>query len=507
MLIAVVAGVLLSGGCQSTRTAEPTPPPEARQPARVEPVAAPAPAAAGKCGACQTSRTYPAGDVVRLDIQMPPTVPLNAEFGYTIKVTNLSDMLVSDVAVAELLPKNFRFVRSDPLPKADGARLVWTMASLDAKASEVIKVWGTATNTDCLTHCATVAFLVPACASAEVVEPKLVLTKTAPKEVILCNEIPVKFVVTNTGTGAIQGVRIIDTLPAGLKTADGRTEFAFDAGTLGAGQSKEATVMLKASKTGEYVNRAVATSTTGLKAEATTTTVVRQPVLAITKSGRPLQYSGRPVTYEILVTNKGDGPAVNTIVEDTIPVGVRDVKLSAGGTVTGSKAVWQLGTLPVNASKNVTITYTPAQAGALTNTATATAVCANAVTASAKTSVVGIAAVLLEVVDVHDPIEVGGQETYIITATNQGSSPDTNVQITCTLEPAQQYVSSSGVTTATVQGNTIRFAPLPTLAPKAKATWQVVVKALKPGDIRFTVSMKTDELDRSVDETEATQQY
>jgi uncharacterized repeat protein (TIGR01451 family) len=218
-------------------------------------------------------------------------------------------------------------------------------------------------------------------------------------------------------------------------------------------------------------------------------------------------YLGRPVTYQITVANKGDWPAVGTIVEDTIPAGVGAVKPSAGGTVSGSKVVWQVGNLAVNASRTLSITYTPTRAGALSNTATASAECANAVSASATTTTEGIAAVLLEVVDVADPIEVGAEETYVIVATNQGSAVDTNVQITCVLEEAQEYVSSDGPTRATVEGRTIRFAPLPTLPAGQKATWRVVVKALKPGDIRFRTIMNTQELGRPVEETEATRQY
>ena len=51
------------------------------------------------------------------------------------------------------------------------------------------------------------------------------------------------------------------------------------------------------------------------------------------------------------------------------------------------------------------------------------------------------------------------------------------------------------------------FAPLRTLAPKAKATWRVVVKAVEQDDTRFKVSMNTDEFERPVEETEATNLY
>lgn len=504
MLILSIAGVLLLGGCQSGGASEPAPA-TAVQPAA--PVEQPKPVPGGRCGPCMASQTYPAGDVIRLDLQTPNQVPLNAPFDYTIKVTNLTDVTASDVVITERLPKNFKFQKSDPPAKTDDTSLVWTLDSLDPEASREIKVSGMATTADCLKHCATVTFLVPACANIEVVEPKLMLTKTAPKEATPCDPIPVRIVVANNGSGAIQGVKIVDTLPTGLTTADGKSEVVFDAGTLAAGQSKPFSIMLKAAKAGEYVNKVVASSSGGLKAEATTTTVIHQPALAITKSGPEKQYAGRPVTYEITVTSKGDAPAVNTIVEDTLPQGVQAIQASSGGTVSGSKVVWQLGTLAPNASRKMTVTCTPRTAQTLANTATAVAECAEAVTASAKTTIVGIAAVLLEVVDDPDPVEIGSQTTYTITTTNQGSIASTNVQITCTLEEAEQYVSSSGDTTAKVEGNTITFAPLPSLAAKAKATWRVVVKAVKPGDIRFRATMRTAELGRPVEETEATQLY
>ena len=119
----------------------------------------------------------------------------------------------------------------------------------------------------------------------------------------------------------------------------------------------------------------------------------------------------------------------------------------------------------------------------------------------------GIAAILLEVIDVTDPIEIGDNETYEIAVTNQGSDYSTNIRITCTLEDTMQYVSSSGPTKGTLDAKTVTFDPLASLAPKAKTTWKVVVKALSAGDVRFKVEMIEDCLKRPVEETEATNFY
>lgn len=115
-----------------------------------------------------------------------------------------------------------------------------------------------------------------------------------------------------------------------------------------------------------------------------------------------------------------------------------------------------------------------------------------------------IPAVLLEMIDINDPVEVGSNEIYVITVTNQGSAPDTNIRMKGFLEGEMEFVSASGATRGTHADKTVTFEPLPRLAPGAKAEWRVIVKALAPGDVRFRVEMNTDELDREVIKTEAT---
>jgi uncharacterized repeat protein (TIGR01451 family) len=415
--------------------------------------------------------------------------------------------MLSDVVVTENLPDNFKLVDTNPKAKADVGKLTFEIGMLGPGQTKVITISGMATSTDCLKSCAAVSYIIPTCASVKVVQPALKLVKTAPSSVLLCDTIPVKFVVTNAGSGSAGDVKIEDTLPAGLKTVDGKSIIVINAGTLAAGQSKEYSTTLKADRTGKYVNKAVASSTTGLKAESETTTIVCQPVLAIRKSGPENRYLGRSVTYEITVSNKGDASATELVVEDRLPMGARFVSTTGGGSLVQDKVVWNLGTLSAGSSRTVSLTLMPEKAGTVTNTAMAKATCAEDVRDSASTEVAGIPAVLLEVIDIDDPVEVGSETTYVIVATNQGSSPGTNISIVCTLEDNEQYVSSSGATAGTLKDDTVTFAPLSSLAPKAKATWRVVVKAVKSGDVRFKVIMNTDQIERPVQETEATHLY
>ena len=462
-------------------------------------------------GTSVISRTYPWPEcgIVQLDKIMPNEVGLNRTFNYTLKISNLTETTLTDITITEHLPDNFKYMSSNPAGKEEEKKVIWNIASLGPKARQQFTVSGVATYTEALKYCTTVITpVIPACAVIEVIQPELKLAKTAPAEVLLCDLIPVRFVVSNAGTGSIENIKIVDNLPAGLRTTEGKSELIFDAGTLGAGQSRQFTAELRATQTGTFVSSAVASSTTGMRVEsAATTTSVGMPVLAISKAGPEQLYIGRPAAYEITITNKSNVTAKNTVMEDTVPDGVTGVKATAGAKLSGSKLIWEFGTLEPNASKNVRVTYTPTQAGTLINSATATAYCAEAVTSTMRTTVTGISALSLEVVDVEDPIKTGTRATYVIRVENQGSAIATNIRIACILENNVQYVSSAGATAGSQEGQTVRFFPLGSLAPKAQAAWRVIVEAVRPGDVRFKATMNADQLSRPVEETESTHIY
>jgi uncharacterized repeat protein (TIGR01451 family) len=180
---------------------------------------------------------------------------------------------------------------------------------------------------------------------------------------------------------------------------------------------------------------------------------------------------------------------------------------TAGGRLVGNNVVWQAGSIAPETSKELCATFVPNGIGNLQFTATAKAVCADPVQARCQTRVSGIPAILLEVVDLSDPIEVGREVVYEITVTNQGSAPGTNIRVLCEMEAAQQFVSGTGVTAVTGQGQKASMAPVSSLAPQAKAVWRVNVRALQASDVRFKVTMSSDQIERPVEETESTNQY
>jgi uncharacterized repeat protein (TIGR01451 family) len=456
------------------------------------------------------SITYPGPDygIIQIDKVLPEEVRANSPFAYAIKVTNLTQAMLTEIAITETISEGFEFKASEPAALTEDNKLVWKIDSLGPEASKSIRISGVAGDTRQLEYVTGITHTIRDRTIVKVVEPTLELAKMAPSEALLCEPIQVDFLVTNTGTGAAHNVQIVDNLPAGLQTTDGKTRIVLDAGTLAAGESRRFSVKLRATKTGAYVNKAMASSASGLTAESEPTlTNIRQPLLIITKSGPKRQYLGRSITCKITVANQGDGPARDTMLEDTIPSAVTSIEATAGAQFSASKLTWELGTLEPNTSKEVEVSYTPTREGEFMATATATAYCAEPVTDSTKTVVAGIAAPHLEVIDLEDPVEIGNTTTYVISVSNEGSAADGNVRIMCLLDEKLQYVSSAGATAGSIMGQTVNFTPLRNLEPKTKATWRVVVRGTRAGDARFKVTMHTDQLALPVEETEATHIY
>ncbi len=458
------------------------------------------------------SLAFPTGDnstaPIMLEKISPAEVVLGAPVDFKIKATNTSNFTLHDVVINDYLPENFELMEASPeLQNLVDGQATCYLGSLEPQQTKVLHIRGKATQPGTLSGCTTVSFNPRICTATRVVQPALRLVKNAPADSLRCDVIPLHYVVTNKGTGTAQNVTISDRLPQGMKTTDGKDRISLSAGDLAAGQSREFTVEVQPQKTGEFSSEAIAKASNNLEASDDSLTVVREPILAIRQEGPKKQYLGRPVTYAIAVNNTGDAHAANTAIVNELPAGTQFVKASHGGQYANGKITWAVGTLSTDTSKEVSYTVMPSNAGSVKSVARVNSDCASPVSASAQTSVAGIPAILRVVIDGEDPIELGGSVTYVITVTNQGSAPGTNIKVSCELEDTHQYVSSDGATRGSATGPKISFASLPRLAPKAKATWKVVVRARKEGDTRFKVNLTSDQMSRPVTETEATNLY
>ncbi len=457
----------------------------------------------------RTTKTW-VGPRIAIAKQAPPSAVVGERFRYTITVSNPAQVPAPQVCVYDFLPPGIQYQSSTPAAHVNGQTLTWSVGTLEGGGSRTMTVDVAATRSGRFTNCADVraAYGLAARATAEtcVTQPQLALTKTAPPEALQCELIPHSVVVTNTGTAPARNVRFFDKLPEGMVWQERYTGVESDLGTLNPGESRRLCFYVKAQRTGTFTNTATVTAEGGLSAQATATTVVRNPALVITKVGPARRFVGKDITYTITLANRGDGEARNTYLCDRLPPTAQFVKASEGATVTDGTVVWSLGTLAPGASRSVEVTLRSTQVGELTNVARATAYCADA-TGQAVTQVVGIPAILLECTDHPDPIAVGQTTVYTVTVTNQGSAPGTNIVIAAELPPQQDLVSTDGPTRATVEGKTLTFAAVESLPPQASAVYRITAKGTAPGDVRFKVALTSDQMATPAMETESTNIY
>lgn len=478
-VISALGCVWLITGCAWQKPGKNTPPP-----AQVSP---PAPAANVAYFPSGTKE----GSGLAVEKTAPAMVLVGRPYEYTYMVSNVSDATLDNVVVIDRVTSDFTASESEPAPSstADG-KATWNLGTLAPKESKTITVKGSSADEGVVTTCGWASYHPVLCQDIHIVKANISLTKTEPSEVVICDPIPTTLTVRNTGSSPLTGVEVTDTLPTGMN-ADGKSSLTFDTAYLAAGDSTNFQYNATATSTGALVTNAKVTSTEGATAEATARTTVHQPVLAITCKSTPQQYIGRKFDVSYTVSSTGDAPAAGSKLEIKVPAGL-DIASAGTGEVSNGNIDYDLGTVENSTTQTVTATFTSATAGTFAVAGSAGGSCAAVVTTTCETRVIGVPAILLEKSDNPDPVSVGDTTVYTVKVTNQGTAADSNVAISIIVGPELVPVSSDQPT-ATIHGQTVTFAVIPTLADQQSVTYTVVAKGVTPGDAhtKFILSSAT----------------
>jgi uncharacterized repeat protein (TIGR01451 family) len=262
---------------------------------------------------------------------------------------------------------------------------------------------------------------------------------------------------------------------------------------------------------GEQKCEAVATSDGNLTAKDETVFPVVAPKLELAVAGPKLRYLDRQGTYVFRVTNTGSAPASNVTITDAIPQGFKFVTANGGGREDFSTRTvsWLVGDLPPNQSREVSLQLVAVNIGEYKHAATAKAARGLAAEAETETRVQGLSALLVELVDLEDPVEVGANARYEIRVTNTGSKTETNIQVICVMPEKMEFAGAQGAGNSKhrLEGKQVIFEPLPKLAPRADALYRVNCRARAPGDLRFKARIMADSLSEPVNKEESTRVY
>jgi uncharacterized repeat protein (TIGR01451 family) len=502
--IVMVASIsVLLAGCHACKTAKATPSPEPSS-ASKQPLMVTTPCAAPSSS--KIAGQYPGAGDVRLEKTTPEFVYVNKPFDYRIEATNVGSTTLQNVVITDTVAKNLKINSSQP-PISHSSNPTWDIGTLAPGEKKTITVNAVATGPSTISGCAQVTYDRPICAQIKVLEPQLSLAVTAPKEVLLCEGIPLSYNVKNTGSAEICGLQLDPGLPANVHAAQTDTETSMEMAKLAPAADGRMNVMVVPEKPGTYTFGGTLSAQNDITAKAAPITVnVVQPALKVETSAPESRYIGREAPVSIKVTNTGNGISRDTAVVTTVTGGVPSAP-SEGGTLLADKVTWKLGTLNPGESREMSVNVNATSPAELQASSSASGYCSQAANASSKVLYKGVPGILLEMVDVSDPLLIGNNETYLITVTNQGSAIDRNIKVTCKLDGNMEYVSSAGPTNATVKEGIVEFDPLPALSPKARASWKVVVKGTKEADARFYTELTSEILTSPVSKTESTHFY
>ena len=215
----------------------------------------------------------------------------------------------------------------------------------------------------------------------------------------------------------------------------------------------------------------------------------------------------RPVKVYFTVSNTGNAVEPQATITLPLPAGTTATEADQGGIIGANGVTWAIRDLAPGASQKVRVTLVTPAAGTVPFHCTATGTAGESAQSDCETVMFEVHAILVEVVDLTDPVPVGDDVNYVIKITNQSDTVDTNLRLVCTVPDSQEFITGTGITAIRADGKTITMDAVPTLAPKAVATWQVATKALSVDDSRFKVEVTGDQFEEPIHRQESTHLY
>lgn len=437
----------------------------------------------------------------------PPVTKLGRAADYTVAVRNVCNIAVQQVMVRVRIPSGMTVNTTEPKAIAEGNVLMWELGTMMPKQEKNLQVRMVPDGKGAVRCQAWVTFTGSSIMPIKVTEPKLVLKAQAPERVMVGDAATFVLTVTNPGDGPAEQVKIHADLSDGLEHVRGK-KVDFEIGNLAAGESRSVQLIC-ATKGGGVQSCEALAEADDLRSQDKAAVNVIMPRIELEATGPKLRYLDRKAVYSFKVVNPGDASATNVSVADVIPAGFKFASASDGGRHDFSTRTvsWFLGEIGAGQAKEVKLEVVAINPGEFHHKATAQAARGLKDDKEVTTKVEGLSAILLEVVDTEDPIEVGSETSYEIRITNTGSKTETDVKLMCVIPEQMQFKGAQGPARFHEQGKEVVFDAIPKLAPRADAIIRVNVKAVAPGSVRFKTQLTSTNLIEPVVENEATRIY
>ena len=208
--------------------------------------------------------------------------------------------------------------------------------------------------------------------------PSLTIEKLSPVEIQLNQQASFEIIVRNIGRVTAEEVKVVDQVPVGCEFVGATPQtqpqgklqsLSWNLGTLRPGQEKKITLQLKPTQPGEMGSVAQVTFAT----QASMRTLVTKPVLEIVHQTEATHLIGDRVILDVIVINKGDGPAKNVLIQqkvpdqlefpDGLPNASRGIEYEVGTLMPGKSQRVKLALKAANIGKIQSVMYASAEGG------------------------------------------------------------------------------------------------------------------------------------------------
>jgi uncharacterized repeat protein (TIGR01451 family) len=429
---------------------------------------------------------------------------------YKLTITNEGDQPAGDLVIMVSLPDSAELASVRPTTGTvdrapSGSALQWAIRSLAARKHEelalrIVPHDSAALALDVRCGCAAVS----AKATLDVQEAKLALAVEGASEVH-CGEREIyRLVISNPGNGAAENT-VIHLLP--LPPEEGNPSM-HRIGTLMAGESKVVEIELVARQGGKLTIQARATADGGLTAAASEDVAVRQAGIQVEVVGPTQQYAGTPATYRVRVRNPGDAPARKVKVVATLPEGSECVAASHDGKidVKHGRTTWSLSSLAAGTEQLFTVKCLVKAPGENRIEVSAQADGDLKHTNLAKTDVVAVADLVLDIADPSGAVPVGEDSVYEVRVRNRGDKAAEGVDLTASFSKGVEPISVDGMAHS-MSDDGVVFQTMPSLGPGQEKILKIHAKASAPGSHRFRVELQCKSLGTKLTEEETTLYY
>ena len=432
---------------------------------------------------------------VRVSAQASP----NDELEYRILVENHSPAEAHQVRVRNNIPTNAKFLRATPPPDSLEGELIWKLGSLPGNSSKEIKLVVTVTGTgevDCISR---VQYEHGQAVKTQLASP-LLIKMTGPIQAMLYDTLSYQIDIFNTGNSELTGVQLTNIIPDGLEfltskpSTSGENPLIWNIGAIPGGQSKRLEFQAAAKKTGEFINKATVTTTSGMKKETSSKVEVGEVKLALNLGGPDRRNINRPTSYQITITNSGNQLVRGIKVSTKLDASTQFLAASGGGRNENGEIKWLIPQLAPKQRQTVQMVIKPTIAGTLKNR---TEVTADKIPTGWQVEKItifennnGLAA---EIDKSIDPMEIGEQTALTLRLINNSQNPIKNLILSAISPDTTVVTEGRGPTNFSRQPDKVGFLPLPILEPGKEVTYSLFLQAKKPGDGTFRLEYSADE--------------